>query len=159
MAEGLLSGIEAPGSVLYGSILDDSIGRCFASCGTAEIDVAFRCRRSAYMAIIPVCGEVLAIASCPCISEEVAAIAIAADILPIKILFVVDGVILEDQIDVLYGEIGILSDIGPRLDIVFEPDHPHIDVDDRYQQQKEACDGYDHFEESKCFLFHALILG
>ena len=133
MAERLLAGIRASGAVLHIRILDDSVWSGFVSSRTAEVDVTLCGWYLIYIAIVPICCEVLAISSRAYISDEIAVVTIAADIFPIEIFFVVDGVIFQKQINLLYREIRVLRYISPGLDIVFELDHPRIDIEYRCQ--------------------------
>ncbi len=63
------------------------------------------------------------------ISRERLGIGIASYIFSVEIFFVIDGVVFQKQVDFLYSEISVLRHIRPCLDVVFELDHPRIDIE------------------------------
>ena len=126
-------GAEASGTVLYIRILYDSLCSDFIGCRAAKVDIALVGRCPVYVAIVSICGEEIAVSIYSYISDEIIVVRIASYVFPIEVFFVVDGVILEHEVDFLYSEIGVLSHIGPCLDIIFESDHLRIDIDDRRQ--------------------------
>lgn len=129
LAEGLLSGIQASGTVLHLRVMNHSLRRWFIVAWTAEIDLASGRWYLIYIAIVSVCRGEIAISVCSNISYEWFGIVITSDVLPVEVFFVVDGIILQEQIDFLYGEISVLRHIRSRLDVVFELDHPCIDIE------------------------------